>query len=213
MSAAEAVPSSHHSASGASSQALPAPTMFDKETIQSLPRHYIITQLTENGYEDIADRLQQVSNPNDPVHEIFQGVAANLNEEREQQFKEMLRTLALNNSNLKEVYDSIIAEMFKNSTHWGRIVAFTVFTSHFTLYCAGDVSLQHRVPEVVEWCDRVIQDKLHSWIEEQGGWQAFVDHFDLENWRVTLSSALLGLGVGVSAVVSGLIVLKKLFSS
>lgn len=184
-------------------------TIFNTEAIQSLPRHYIITQLREAGYTEIAEELKPVSNPDDPAHEAFQSIANALSEEREQQFADMLNTLGVEENSLKLTYDTIVAELFKGQTHWGRIVTFVVFTSHVVLHCARREELRHKVPQVVEWTDTVIREKLHCWIEQQGGWQAFVQHFDMEHWRVSLSSALLGLGLGVTIVAGGLLALKK----
>lgn len=187
---------------------LPSPTIFDKETIQSLPRHYIITQLRKNGHTDIANKLTPVANPDSHVHQSFSEIAANLEEERAEQFADLLNTLALDDSNLKNTYETIIDEMFKGHIHWGRIVTFIVFTSNVVLYCARSRSLKHRVPEILMWTDVAMQEKMHRWIKEQGGWQAFVEHFDLESWRVSLSTLLLGLGASM-AVIGGFFAVKK----
>lgn len=187
----------------------PTPRVFDKEAVQSLPRHYIITQLKDNGFTDLADALSEVPNPDDPIHEALSKVASTLNEERQEQFDDMINTLALNDSNLKESYDSIVEELLKEQTNWGRIVTFIVFASHIVLYCAQKRELKHRVPDVVEWTESVTEKKLLHWIEQQGGWQAFMEHYDLENWRISLSTALLGLGVGISALAGGIALCRK----
>lgn len=210
MSTTSAYPSGFQVGSGQSvgKEQLPSPTIFDKETIQSLPRHYIITQLRKNGHADIANKLTPVDNPDNRVHASFSEIAASLEEERAEQFADMLNTLALEDSNLKRTYNTIVDEMFKEHIHWGRIVTFIVFTSNMVLYCARSRSLKHRVPEIMTWTDTVMNEKMHRWIEEQGGWQAFVEHFDLENWRVSLSTLLLGLGASM-AVIGGFFAVKK----
>lgn len=189
---------------------LKSTTIFDKEAIQSLPRQFIITQLREAGFTEIAEELEPVSNPNDPVHEAFHAIAVTLSEEREDQFADMLSTLGMDENSLKHTYDTIVAELFKGQTHWGKIVTFIVFTSHMVLHCARRESLRHKVPQIVEWTDAVMHEKLQCWVQEQGGWQAFVDHFDVENWRVSLSTVLLGLGLGATVVAGGLLALKKM---
>lgn len=211
-------PSISFSASGISHQGeklqgrtqLPTPTIFDKETIQSLPRQYIITQLVENGYSELAEGLTRVPNPDNQAHDALKEIATTLNEERKEQFKDMLITLALTESNLKETYDTISSEMFKGKTHWGKVVTFIVFTSHLVLYCAEKERLRSRVSEIVQWSDEVMKERLHDWIQEQGGWQAFVEHFDLENWRVSLSTTLLSLGATV-ILASGFAAVRQLF--
>lgn len=183
-------------------------TIFDKEAIQSLPRHYIITQLREAGFTEIAEELTPVCNPDDPIHEAFQAIAIALSEERGDQFADMLSLLGVEERSLKHTYDTIVDELFKGQMHWGKIVTFIVFTSHVVLYCARRESLRNVVPQVVEWTDA--HEKLHSWIVEQGGWQAFVEHFDVENWRVSLSTVLLGLGLVATFVAGGLLALRKM---
>lgn len=122
----------------------------------------------------------------------------------------MLNTLAIEESTLKQTYDTIVEEMFKGQTHWGKMVTFVVFTSHVVLFCAKRENLKHKVPDVVLWTETVVDEKLRCWIEEQGGWQSFVEHFDTENWRVSLSTVVLGLGLGFGAMAGGLLALKKL---
>ena len=189
---------------------LPTPTIFDKETIQSLPRQYIITQLVESGYSELAAGLKKVPNPDNQAHDALKEIAMALNEEREEQFMDMLITLAPNENNLKQTYDTISSEMFKGKTHWGKVVTFIVFTSHLALYCAEKERLRSKVSEIVQWSDAVMKERLHDWIQEQGGWQAFVEHYDLENWRVSLSTTLLSLGATV-VLASGFTAIKQLF--
>lgn len=192
-----------------STRPLASPTIFDKEAIQSLPRHYIIEQLKENGWTDIAASLSPVPNPDEPIHETFKAIAAALREEREEQFDDMICTLSVKENSIRETFDTIVSELFKGPTHWGKMVTFIVFTSHLVQYCAQRRELRHKIPDLMEWTDAAMQEKLHQWIEQQGGWQAFVEHFDMENWRVSLSTFLLGLGVGVSLLAGGLLAMKK----
>jgi hypothetical protein len=195
---------------GEETTGLTTPTIFDKDAIQSLPRHYIISQLKEAGFKEIADQLSPVSNPNDPVHRAFEGIATTLSEEREEQFTDMLSVLSVEESTLKETYDTIVLELFKGQIHWGKMVTFIVFTSHVVLYSARREHMRHKVPEIVEWTETVIHEKLHHWIEEQGGWQALVEHFDTENWRVSLSTILLGIGLSAGIAAGGILALKKM---
>ena len=187
------------------------PTIFDKEAIQSIPRYYIIEQLQDVGLEDVAAELKLASNPEHPIHQAFRAVAAHLNKEREEQFNDMLYKLSLDEDCLKEAYDTIISEVLKGPTHWGKMVTVVVFTSHVVLYCARSPrqNLKAKVPEIVAWADNMMQERLHLLIEEQGGWQAFVEHFDLENRRISLSTLLLGVGVVVTVLAGGLFALRR----
>ena len=185
--------------------------ILDIESTKALPRSYIITQLKKKGFTDIANKLPQVSNPENHVHEVLREIADILNEERGEQFEDMLRELApADYSSLKKTNDMIVYEMFKDEINWGRVVTFIVFSSHIVLYCAQRENLSQNVGDVVNWIETMMEERLHDWIEQQGGWQAFVQHYDNESWRVNLSTAILGLGVGLAAVIGGLAFLKKI---
>jgi len=183
--------------------------IYNKEAILSLPRHYIITQLRNNGFKDLANSLPQVPNPDDPIHGALQKIAATLNEERQEQFDDMLLYLNLTSDNLKETFDSIVNEMLRDSKNWGRIITFVVFVSHLVLYCARQKALYQRVPEVMQWTDSAVQEKMQGWIEKQGGWQACLEHYDLESWRISLSTFLLGMGGVLALATAGLAFFKN----
>lgn len=191
---------------------LNAPIVYNKECIQSLSRQYIITQLQLKGFSNIARELPVVANPEDPVHEALRHIADILNEERKEQFDEMLLTLMLDESNLMQTYDTITSEMLKDEQNWGRIVTFIVFTAHLSVYCAQTEKLRHKVVAVVERADCLMEEKLHHWIEEQGGWQALLEHYDLEKWRINLSTAILGAGVSLGVVIGGIMAFKSILS-
>ncbi len=133
-----------------------------------------------------------------------------LEEEREVQFEEMLFTMILNSSNIEKTYDNMMYEMYSNSINWGKIITYITFTAHMAVYCARENSLRDKVPDIVTWADRVMEEQLQGWIRSQGGLQAFLDHYDTADWQVNLSAGLLALGV-VATIATGLLALKKLF--
>ncbi len=116
----------------------------------------------------------------------------------------------LNSSNIEQTYDNIMYDMFSNSINWGQIITYITFTAHMAVYCARENSLRDKVPDIVTWADRVMEERLQGWIRSQGGLQAFLDHYDTADWQVNLSSGLLALGV-VATIATGLLALKKLF--
>ena len=186
------------------------PTIYDKEVIKSFPRQYIITQLKRNGFAELAEALPGAVNSEDPIHAAFREIADTLNEEREEQMKDMLKTLKLDETNLKATYDTIIVEMFRDRIHWGKIVTFVVFSAHYVLCCAQREDLRPKIADLMELIDSHVEERLHHWIEVQGGWQAFVEHYETENWRISVSTAVLGLGLGLTVVAGGLMALKNM---
>ena len=184
----------------------------DRDLCKSLARKYVITQLRRNNFNEIANTLPKVKNVNDHVHMVVQEIADTLVEERGGQFEDMLNTLNLDDSSIEHTYDTIMYEMFKDTVNWGKIVTFIAFSAHMAVYCAKTDELQHRVKDIVSWADKVMKEKLEQWIEGQGGLQDFVSHYDTENWRVNLSSAVLALGVTFVAFAGGFLTLRKLFT-
>lgn len=187
------------------------PVMLDTDRYKSLARKYISTQLRRNGFTEIASTLPRIKNPSDRVHDVLKEIADTLDEERGAQFDEMLRILSLDESNIEDTYDTIVYEMFKDTVNWGKIVTFIAFSAHMAVHCAKQESLRQMVPNIVAWTDREMEEKLQDWILEQGGLQAFIHHYDTENWRVSLSTALMGLGMGLAVLAGGLIAVKRFF--
>lgn len=187
----------------------PPPVIMDTDRCKSLARKYINTQLKRNGFSEIVDMLPRVKNPYDHVHEVLKEIADTLDEERSQQFDDMLRVLGMDASNMEHTYDIIIYEMFRDAINWGRIVTFITFSAHMAVYCARQEKLRHKVLDIVSWTDKEME-KLQSWILDQGGLQAFIRHYDTENWRVSLSAAVMSVGVSLAVLLGGLMAFKKL---
>ena len=184
---------------------------FDKDLCRSIPTNYIVYWLKRQGFLDLANSLPELQHTSNHVHEVIKEIADTLQEERGLQFKEMLATLDLNADNIEQTYDSIMYEMFKDKVNWGKIIAFIGFTAHIGVHCAGKDSLKEQVPFLLNWADRVMEDQLQSWIEAQGGVQAFVEHYDTEDWRVDLSTGVIFAGFALTAVTVGFAALKSFF--
>ena len=201
---------SNDSSSSSSSNALdkPPPVIQDIDGYKSLARKYISTQLKRNGFSDIVRMLPGVTNPSDHIHEVLKEIADTLDEERRQQFDDMLNVLNMDDDNMKHTYDVIMYELFRDEINWGRIITFITFAAHMAVYCAKQEELRHKVPDIVLWTDKKMEN-LQSWIWDQGGLQAFIEHYDTKNWHVSLSSAIMVLGIGLAVVVSGLMTIKR----
>ncbi len=154
------------------------------------PRCYIIRQLEASGYVDMAVNFPPVSNPNCPTYKAFERIAATVIEKSGPgEFEGMLDTLSLDENNWRSILGTVIDEMFRQQIHWGLIVTFVVFMSRATLYCAERDSLQELVPELLVYTDTTVNEKLLSWIQEHGGWQA-LDKYEV---GISRSSILVGI--------------------
>ena len=176
----------------------------DEQNIRSSCRAYIVDQLRVHGCHDIADQLMlEYKETADDSYQVLLKVANQLEHERRQQFKDILYHLQLTNENLKATYDTIVVEMFRDGIHWGRVVAFLVFSSKLAVFCAQH-GMEARVKDVILWTETQMTTRLQQWILEQGGWRAFIEHFDEASIYETLRSIPSGLYVaGAVAVLAG----------
>ena len=179
--------------------------------VRHFARFYILNQLRKHNHSDLAERL---SNPEDQVegetHHLLQTIAGQLEKERGQQFEEILNRLQLTNQNLKLTYETIVGEIFRDEIHWGRIVAFIVFSGTLAVYCA-EHGLEARVKDVIGWTEEQMESRVRDWVLEKGGWQAFMDHYDDERWTIEIPQLLVGAGLAAAVVAGGILLMKKFF--
>ena len=179
------------------------------KSMRQFARYYILNQLRKHNQSEVADRL---SNPEDAVeddlHDILHAIANQLANEREQQFEDILYHLQLTSQNLKETYMSIVSEIFRDDIHWGRIVAFIVFSGSLAVYCA-EHRMEDKVKDVIDWTEEQMESRVRDWVQEKGGLQAFMDHFDDERWKVEIPQFLMGAGLAAAVIAGGVLLIKK----
>ena len=186
--------------------------MADDRHIRNFARIYILSQLRKHNFNDLADELSEFDEPEDETHRhTLQTIANQLADERQDQFQDILHRLQLNDENLQETYDTVVGEIFAEGVHWGRILAFVVFSGSAAVFCA-EHNMRSRVRDIVNWTEAEFQRQLWQWIIEKGGWRAFINHFDDGSWKMDLTavSAIIGV-VSVGAIAGGLLLLRKLF--
>lgn len=172
-------------------------------------RAYIIDQLRKNNFEALADIHANHEECCDDGSELMlHHLAGNLAEERKRQFEDILNRLQLDDENLAETYQTIVKEVFIDGINWGRILAFLVFAGSLAVYCARE-GMEERISDIISWTENDVEKTISRWMETQGGWSAFVDHFD-NSWTIEVPPYILA-GVFTAVVAGGLFLLKKLF--
>lgn len=172
-------------------------------------RAYIVDQLRKHNFDTLADKYAFLEEyGNDGSQLMLLHLADNLAEERKRQFEDILTRLQLTNENLSETYQTIVKEMFIDGVNWGRILAFLVFAGSLAVYCARE-DMEERVREVISWAEYDVEKTVSRWITQQGGWKAFVEHFDENSWTIEPNYVL--AGVAAAVVAGGVFLLKKLF--
>ena len=177
---------------------------------RNFARHYIVGQLRKKGFESLADK-HEISKPDeteDAFRHTLHHLAGNLAEERERQFEDILTKLELTDANLSESYHVIVTEMFIDGVNWGRILAFMVFSGALAVHCARE-GMEGRVGDVIRWTEDSLEKMVLPWAVDQGGWRAFLDHFDAGTWTIDPPQCILA-GILI-VLVGGFYLLKKLF--
>ncbi len=186
--------------------------LVGEQNIRRFCRLYIMDQLRKHGCHHIVEQLSlEYREPEDESYQLLHQIANQLADERQQQFEDVLYALQLTNENLKVTYDTVVTEIFRDGIHWGRVIAFLVFSSSLAVFCAQH-GMESRVNEVIEWTESEMETRLQRWILERGGWQAFMEHFDDTSLNLGTSQGLLVAGVAAAAVIAGgVFLLRKLF--
>ncbi|XP_068710754.1 apoptosis regulator R1-like [Montipora capricornis] len=130
-------------------------------------------------------------------------VADELIQENEQLFDSMCDQLHLTHASTYATFVGIADEIFQTGKNWGRIVAFLAFGATLAVYCVQKEDLAELLNNIVEWVSIYMEQNLGGWIDENGGWEGFINFFQMDDgspenrqsgaWRI---AAVAGLGLG-----------------
>nr|CAF74919.1 Bcl-2 homology protein [Suberites domuncula] len=192
---------------------LPDDMTIDNEHIEELARSYIVNLLRREGLNHIADQFAPVGSTRANGYQLIERIVCQLEDERSQQFIDILRGLEIDQQNLRITYQTIVGEIFNDGVHWGRIVAFLVFSGHLAVHCARSNGLENRVRDVVEWTEAEMRLRVHQWVEDRGGWEAFIQHFDRNTlWNFDLSTIAVSAAMIAALFAAGLFTVKRFLS-
>lgn len=180
----------------------------DVTRLEEIARHYIVRQLRENGFDALANRFPSVSDPDHDVHRLVDTICTQLERERAEQFDDIIASLTVTNDNLEDTYRQLMTHVFQEGVNWGKIITFLVFSARLCLHCAR-CGLEDRVVEVVEWTETEMRERVHGWMVERGGWSAFVEHFDEDSWKISLSTFVVAMGMVAAVLASGAFMVKR----
>ncbi|XP_004854656.1 bcl-2-like protein 1 [Heterocephalus glaber] len=71
-------------------------------------------------------------------------------------------------------FEQVVNELFRDGVNWGRIVAFFSFGGALCLESV-DKEMQVLVRRIASWMATYLNDHLEPWIQENGGWDTFVE--------------------------------------
>ncbi|KAM9718927.1 apoptosis regulator Bcl-2 [Menidia menidia] len=125
-------------------------------------------------------RLQMLRGP-DPdaaIHRVLREAGDELERLYRRDFAEMSRQLYLTSATARGRFAEVIDELFRDGVNWGRIIAFFEFGGTVCVECAAKEEMTPQVEHIAEWMTEYLNGSLNSWIEDNGGWDAFVELYD-----------------------------------
>lgn len=116
--------------------------------------------------------------PHAAIHRVLREAGDELERLYQPDFAEMSRQLYLTSSTAQRRFTEVIDELFRDGVNWGRIIAFFEFGGTICVECVSK-EMTAQVDHIAEWMTEYLDGPLlHNWIQENGGWEAFVELYD-----------------------------------
>lgn len=124
----------------------------------------------------LSKRLSQ-TDPHAAIHRVLREAGDELERLYQPDFAEMSHQLYLTSSLAERRFREVIDELFRDGVNWGRIVAFFEFGGTICVECVNK-EMTSQVDHIAGWMTEYLNGPLHTWIQENGGWEAFVELYD-----------------------------------
>lgn len=112
------------------------------------------------------------------IHRVLREAGDELERLYQPDFTEMSRQLYLTSTTAQRRFSEVIDELFRDGVNWGRIIAFFEFGGTVCVECASKEEMSSQVDNIAEWMTEYLNGPLNSWIQDNGGWDAFVELYD-----------------------------------
>ncbi|XP_028824545.1 apoptosis regulator Bcl-2-like [Denticeps clupeoides] len=133
-------------------------------------------------------------------------------DELERMFRRDLASVGRRLRLSRGTFSAVVEELFRDGVNWGRVVAFFEFGG---AVCVESVGRQAspQVENVTQWMTEYLDGPLRVWIEDNGGWDAFVELYGQQEDSVlswTYLKTMFGLAaLGVAGVTLGAFFIQK----
>ncbi|XP_012730620.2 apoptosis regulator Bcl-2 [Fundulus heteroclitus] len=122
-------------------------------------------------------RLSQ-SDPHADIHRVLREAGDELERLYQLDFAEMSQQLYITRDTARTRFAEVVDELFRDGVNWGRIIAFFEFGGTVCVECASKEGMSSQVDNIAEWMTEYLNGPLGSWIQDNGGWDAFVELYD-----------------------------------
>ncbi|XP_052404170.1 apoptosis regulator Bcl-2-like [Carassius carassius] len=149
-----------------------------------------------NGHDDgvsnglMMERQEDRGSRHDPcsaLHTVLRDAGDELERLYQSDFAEMSKQLHITSITAQQRFTAVIDELFRDGVNWGRIIAFFEFGGTVCVECVNKEMTAH-VDNIAGWMTEYLNGPLHAWIQENGGWEAFVELYGRQRDSVFRSS-------------------------
>uniref|UniRef100_A0A8C1S8K5 Apoptosis regulator Bcl-2 n=1 Tax=Cyprinus carpio TaxID=7962 RepID=A0A8C1S8K5_CYPCA len=133
------------------------------------------------------DRGGTRHDPCSALHTVLREAGDELERLYQSDFAEMSKQLHITSITAQQRFTAVIDELFRDGVNWGRIIAFFEFGGTVCVECVNKEMTAH-VDNIAGWMTEYLNGPLHAWIQENGGWEAFVELYGRQRDSVFRSS-------------------------
>ncbi|XP_062365329.1 bcl-2 homologous antagonist/killer [Cinclus cinclus] len=110
------------------------------------------------------------------------------------EFRTLLETLQPTRDNAYEHFTKIASSLFESGIHWGRVIALLAFGYRMAMHVwqHGVSGFLRRIARYLG--DFMLQNRIASWIAQQGGWGAALHRYNEVCIKYVLVAAVVVLG-------------------
>nr|XP_006130008.1 bcl-2-like protein 1 [Pelodiscus sinensis]XP_006130009.1 bcl-2-like protein 1 [Pelodiscus sinensis]XP_006130010.1 bcl-2-like protein 1 [Pelodiscus sinensis]XP_006130011.1 bcl-2-like protein 1 [Pelodiscus sinensis] len=127
-------------------------------------------------------------------------------------FSDLTSQLHITLGTAYQSFEQVVNELFRDGVNWGRIVAFFSFGGALCVESV-DKEMQVLVGRIASWMTTYLTDHLDPWIQENGGWERFVDLYGNDAAaKSRKGQEQFNRGLLTGATVAGVLLLGSLLS-
>ncbi|XP_029102113.1 apoptosis regulator Bcl-2a [Scleropages formosus] len=117
------------------------------------------------------------------LHRVLREAGDEIERMYQRDFAQMPERLHFTPSTAQRKFTAVIEELFSDGVNWGRIVAFFEFGGTM---CVESVNreMTSQVDNIARWMTEYLNGPLRNWIQENGGWDAFVELYGQQRGSV-----------------------------
>lgn len=133
----------------------------------------VLARRAQTAASPVFNRIPQ-PDPHAALHRVLREAGNEIERMYQRDFAEMSQQMHFTPNTAQRRFTSVIEELFRDGVNWGRIVAFFEFGGTM---CVESMNreMSAQVDNIASWMTEYLNGPLQTWIQENGGWDAFVE--------------------------------------